>query len=287
MRLLLNRLAPLALLPALACFATREDVRLLQADVLASRAQHTQSDSATRAQLTQMLVALGTVVDSLSLVSGRLNRFQGDVRGELHSLSQQLIQVQELGGQSQRRLQELRSALEQKAQEVVPVPVPIGSARVTPPTTSAPPAAPANAPAPVSPPAPVGVAPVNVAPGPNTLFQLSLDQLRRGSAVAARTGFQELLRQHPTSDVAGEAQFYLGEAYSAEGNRSAADSAYAMAAERYPTSPRASTAVYKRALGMEAAGNASAARALLTQLIEKYPRSDEAALARERLRVMR
>ncbi|MBA3557084.1 MAG: tetratricopeptide repeat protein [Gemmatimonadaceae bacterium] len=276
----LKRLAPLALLPMAACFATREDVRLLQADVLATRVQHTQSDSATRAQLSQVIVALGTVVDSLSLVSGRLNRFQGDARGELHSLSQQLIQVQELSGQSQRRLQELRSALEQRTLEAVPVPS--GGALTTPPSTSAQPGAPTNAPAPVS--AVTSAAP---APGPNTLFQLSLDQLRRGSASAARTGFQELLRQYPTSDVSGEAQFYLGEAFSAEGNRSAADSAYAIVAERYPASPRASTALYKRALGVEWAGNSPAARALLTQLIERYPRSDEAALARERLRDMK
>ncbi len=278
----LSRLAPLALLPALACFATREDMRLLQADVLASRSQITQSDSTTRAQLAQVIVALGTVVDSLGLVSGRLNSFQGDVRGELHSLSQQLIQVQELSGQSQRRLQELRSALEQRAQEVLPTPVPIGGAPVTPPSASALPAAPVNAPVSVSPQAPLGSA-----PGPNTLFQLSLDQLRRGSAGAARTGFQELLRQYPASDVSGEAQFYLGEAYSAEGNRSAADSAYAIVAVIYPASPRAATALYKRALGMEASGNTPDARAILTQLIEKYPRSDEAALARERLRVMK
>jgi len=278
----LDRLAPLALLPALACFATREDVRLLQADVLATRVQQTQSDSATRAQLSQVIVALGTVVDSLSLVNGRLNRFQGDVRGELHSLSQQLIQVQELSGQSQRRLQELRSALEQKVQEAVPAPVPTGAAPVTSPPASALPGVPANAPAPVLP-----RAPASAAPGPNTLFQLSLDQLRRGSAAAARTGFQELLRQYPTSDVSGEAQFYLGEAYSAEGNRLAADSAYAGVSERYPASPRAPTALYKRALGVEGGGNSAGARALLMQLIERYPRSDEAALARERLRDMR
>ena len=272
----------LALLPAMACFATREDVRLVQADVLASRTQYQQSDSAMRAQLGQVIVALGTVVDSLGLVSGRLNRFQGDVRGELHSLSQQLIQVQELSGQSQRRLQELRSALEQRVQEVAPAPLPISGSPVTPSPTSGLPNPPVEAPVTVSPPASAGSV-----PGPNALFQLSLDQLRRGSAAAARTGFQELLRQYPTSDVAGESQFYLGESYSAEGNRSAADSAYAIVAEIYPASPRAPTALYKRALGMEGAGNAPAARALLTRLIEKYPRSDEAALARERLAAMR
>ncbi|MBC7789598.1 MAG: tetratricopeptide repeat protein [Anaerolineae bacterium] len=280
MRLFLFRLAPLALLPVLGCFATREDVRLLQADVIASRSQITQSDSATRAQLTLVIAALGTVVDSVGLLSGRLNKLQGDVRGELYSLSQQLIQVQELSGQSQRRLQELRSALEQRVQEVAPAPLPIGGATLSPQSTGVLPPPSTSA---AAQPSPASAAPTA---GPNTLFQLSLDQLRRGSAVAARTGFEELLRHYPNSEVAGEAQFYLGEAYSAEGNRSAADSAYALVAERYPASPRAPTALYKRALGVEAAGNAPAARALLTQLIEKYPRSDESALARERLRVM-
>ena len=130
------------------------------------------------------------------------------------------------------------------------------------------------------------VAPGAAEPGPNTLFQLALDQLRRGSAGTARIAFQELLTRHPTSDVADDAQFYLGEAYAAENQSAAADSAYLLVVTQYPESPRAPTAQFKRALAKVAANDTEAAKAMFTDLIAKYPRSDEAALARERLRTL-
>ena len=136
------------------------------------------------------------------------------------------IHYKELTGQSQRRLQELRSSLEQRNQEMeTAVPPPAGTAPGAPGTTTGT----------AAPPAPAG-------PGPNQLFQLSLDQLRRGSVGTARAGFQELLRQYPTADIAPDAQFYLAEALNAEGNTAAADTAYATVVARWPESPRAPTA---------------------------------------------
>ena len=83
------------------------------------------------------------------------------------------------------------------------------------------------------------------------------------------------------------AQFYLGEAFKAQGKAPAADSAYQTVVDKYPSSPRAPTALYKRALYMEEQGNLTGARATLNQLVQKYPRSDEAALAREHLQTMK
>lgn len=251
-------LAPVAFLATGACFATREDVRVLQDDLARYRTEQAQSDSVMRQHLSQMLVLLNAVDDSVATLSSRVSRLQGDVRGDLYALGQQLLQVQELTGQSQRRLQELRSSLEMRGQELAAEQA----------TTSGNPDAAARA----------------AQPGPNQLFQLSLDQLRRGSAGAARSGFEQLIREHPQSDLVPDAWFYLGEAHSAEGAAAAADSAYSRVVASYPRSPRASTALYKRALLLEARGDAAGARTALNQVIERYPRSDEAALARERLR---
>jgi tol-pal system protein YbgF len=255
-----------------ACFATREDVRLLQNEMEAMRADAARTDSTRQRQFTEVIATLGQVHDSLGLMSGRLMKMQGDIRSDLYSMGQQLIQVQELTGQSQRRLQELRASLEARGQEI--------QEQAAPPVAQ--PAAPNRGTS--------GAAATTAAPGtpgPNQLFQLALDQLRRGSAGAARTALQTLLQQYPTADIAPEAQFYLGEAYRAEGNGAAADSAYAVVVEKYPDSPRAPTAMYKRALYMEQQGNMTAARATLNDLVKKYPRSDEAALARDHLRSMK
>ena len=279
MNTLVRRLAPVALVATGACFATQSDVRVLQTDVQTMRAERHRQDSLMLQRFDALMASLRTTNDTVRALSDRVTRLQGDVRGDLFQMNQQLLQIQELTGQSQRRLQELRSSLEARQQEVAPA---------TPPTTpSQTPRDPAGAAAGAQ--MPAAAAPSGVpsgSPGPNQLFQSSLDQLRRGSPGSARRGFEELLRLYPTSDVAGEAQFYIGEALAAEGNLAAADTAYGTVVARYSESARAPTALYKRALLLQQRGNIAMARTALNDLVRQYPRSDEAQLARERLRTM-
>ncbi|HEY7408522.1 MAG TPA: tol-pal system protein YbgF [Gemmatimonadaceae bacterium] len=276
MNALVRRMAPVALVATGACFATQTDVRVLQTDVQNLRAERTRQDSVMQQRFTELMASLQTTNDSVRSLSNRVTRLQGDVRGDLFQMNQQLLQIQELTGQSQRRLQELRSSLEARQQEPAPVTpstTPRDSAGAAAPGAQTPPVA-----APSGPPA--------GSPGPNQLFQSSLDQMRRGSPASARRGFEELLRLYPTSELAGEAQFYIGEALAAEGNPAAADTAYGTVVARYSESPRAPTALYKRALLLQQRGNVALARTALNELLRRYPRSDEAQLARDRLRTM-
>jgi tol-pal system protein YbgF len=263
-------LVPVVILTTGACFATREDVRALHLDLRESRTERLRADSAMAEQIRQVLTAVTTVNDSVEVLSTRLTSFQGAARGELFEIAQQLVTIQELTGQSQMRLQEVRASLEQRLQEGPPTGMVSDTGRAG--------AAPDSGGA--------AVAPSAADPGPNTLFQLALDQLRRGSAGTARIAFQELLTKHPTSDVADDAQFYLAESYAAENQPAAADSAYLLVVTQYPESPRAPTALFKRALTKVASNDTETAKAMFNDLIAKYPRSDEAALARERLRTL-
>lgn len=284
-------LLPVALLATGACFATREDVQALHTDVQALRADNARSDSARRTALDRVVTSMNIVRDSLGLLSLRVVKMQGDVRGDLYNVGQQLLQIQELTGQSQQRVQELRASLEAKQSDIVSSTAPAGTQPAIG-ATGAPPVpsggtSSATTPPRAGAPTPSPTAGAGGTPGPNQLFQISLEQLRRGSPGAARTGLLTLLQQYPTSDLVPDAQFYLGEAYHQEGNAVSADSAYAAVVSRYPTSPRAPTALYKRALGMEEKGNVTGARGLLNDLVQRYPRSDEAALAKERLRTLK
>lgn len=283
-------LLPLVLLATGACFATREDVQALHADVQSLRTDNARSDSARRAALDRVVTSMNIVRDSLGLLSARVVKMQGDVRGDLYNVGQQLLQIQELTGQSQAKMNELRATLEARQSDIQSSTAPSnpaaspGATGTSPSVTNSPSSAnPSTRPGATAAPAPAGGA----TPGPNQLFQLSLEQLRRGSPGAARTGLQTLLQQYPTSDLVPDAQFYIGEAYHQEGNAAAADSAYAAVVSGYPNSPRAPTALYKRALGMEEKGNVVGARGLLNDLVTRYPRSDAAALAKERLRTLK
>lgn len=277
MNALVRRIAPVALVATGACFATQSDVRVLQTDVQTLRTERHRQDSLMLQRFDELMASLRTTNDTVRALSDRVTRLQGDVRGDLFQMNQQLLQIQELTGQSQRRLQELRSSLEARQQEVVPATQPVTPSQ-TPRDSAAAPGAQMPSAAPSGPPA--------GSPGPNQLFQSSLDQLRRGSPGSARRGFEELLRLYPTSELAGEAQFYIGEALAGEGNLAAADTAYGTVVARYSESPRAPTALYKRALLLQQRGNVALARTALNELVRRYPRSDEAQLARDRLRTL-
>ena len=271
-------IAPAVVMVAGAC-ATRSDMQVMQNDLAIMRSETARADSAHRAQLDRVTAAVAALNDSVRTANTRVYRFQGDVQQTLYSIGQQLLAIQELTGQTQRRMQEFRSQVEQQQSAATAAGGPGAPPVSATPPGPAPPAGPARADS-----AAAGGPP---APGPNQLYQLSLDQLRRGSAGAARAGFEDLVRRYPTSDLAPEAQFYIAESYAAERNMTAADSAYAAVAERYPDSPRAPTALFKYALSLQRAGRLAQARQTLGTIVQKYPRSDEAELARDRLRSLR
>jgi tol-pal system protein YbgF len=245
--------APIAALLLTACLASRSDVLVLQGQLQSMQAASARADTARAAQIDRVLGQVQQANDSVRMLSTRLAKLQSTVTTDNYEMGRQILQIQELSGQSQRRLQELRASLEERSQ---------GSAAVAAP--GAVPAAPG-------------------APGPGQLFQSSLDQLRRGSSTVARGGFEELLRSYPQSDDAPEAMVYIAETYAAERNQAAADSVYGLVVQRYPASPKAATALYKRGVALRAAGRTAPARAAFERVVRDYPRSDEATLAREQL----
>ncbi len=271
------RLVPLVALVATGgCFATRGDVRIVQSDISSLRAELLKNQLEQRDALAQTMRMLQVASDSLSKVSARTVSMQGDARGEMRAIREQMLQVQTLLGQSQATIARLRSEIESRS-----------AAPVGPPTTGAvPPQGSPTSSRTTPPPAPVDSAGAR-APGPNQLYTDGRDQLTRGSSATARIYFQELLTNYPTSDYAPDAQFWIAESLAKEKNLPAADAAYAAVVSAHPTSPKAPTALYKRAQLLLQQGNTPQARQLLEQVIKSYPRSDEAELAAEQLKTLR
>jgi tol-pal system protein YbgF len=259
-------LMPVASLATGACFATRNDVRILQSDVLAVRQEAARADSARTREIAALTALLTAVNDTLRSTSATMNRFAGDVRGELRSVDEQLVQMQALLGQSQAVLARIRAEAEQRAlQMAAPMP-----AVVTPPATVT-----GDSSAAVPPAVQPGT------PGPNLMFQEGLAQFRRGSYGAAQTVFEDLLRLHPAADVAPDALYYLAESYDAGGTAARADTAFLAVASRFPKSPRASSSLYKMGLSLAKRGSRAEARLAMDRVVKEYPSSDEAVFARE------
>jgi tol-pal system protein YbgF len=269
--------AVLVALPLVAGCALRSDVTKLRLQVDAQARAAAERDSASRANLAAIARLVQGMLDSLAAQQGAVAGLKGDLRVDLYNIQQQLVAVQELTGQSQQRLTELRAQLEQRSEQLAARAAPV-------PPDSAGPAGQGAAAAPGAAGAPPGAA--APAPGPDQLMELALQQLRRGSPATARTAFAEFFRLYPAHPRAGDAWFFVGESWTAEQRADSAAAAYRRVVQRYPGSGHVAAALYKLGVIAVAAGRREEARAQFNQLVAAYPLSEEAALAREQLRTL-
>jgi len=242
----LRRYAPILGLGLLGGCALKGDVRKVELQVQDVRAELQHLDSARTADHASVVALLDGVAATLAAQQLVLTQLRGDVRTDLQAIRQEISTLQELTGQSQQRLSELRRRL-----EVAPAPVPDS-----------------------------GVPATGTSPG--QMYELSLQQYRRGSLATARIGFREFLRAAPQHERAPDALFYIGETFAGEHTDSAA-AVYEAVVRQYPRSVRAPAALYKLGLLAEQRGDVSAARAHFSRVVAGYPRSDEANLARDKL----
>jgi tol-pal system protein YbgF len=244
------------LLVSLAGCVSRGDIQRVQDDIALFKAETARRDSARAAQLAELIQVQQRIMDSLSFSRKTVAQLRGDLQSDLYNIQQQLVQLQELTGQSQQRLSELRTQLEARGEQIA--------------TATTDTSRPASGPA---------------AASADQMYEASLAQLRKGSTATARTGLRELLRAYPTSERAGDALYFIGQSYAAE-NTDSATAYYNQVVQNYPTSPRAGSALYNLGLLAERRKETKKARDAYQRVVQKYPQSDEAALARDRLKAL-
>ncbi|HEX2202836.1 MAG TPA: tol-pal system protein YbgF [Longimicrobium sp.] len=246
--------AAAALLPALAgCLATKRDVEDLRLEMQTSR-------QAQERQIDDMVRRVGAMLDTLETQN---TRFRGDIANRLVQIERQLVQIQELSGQSQAQLNELRRQINQRAEEA----------------RRAEEAARDTARAGTGGPDTSGGADASEA---QAVYDAALGAFRRNSFTTARAGFEEFLRVAPRHRLAADAQLYIGESYGTR-DPDAAIEAYERVVEAYSASPRAPTALLRIGRIEAGRGNRTEARARYNQVIRAYPRSPEAEQARTEL----
>ena len=237
-------------------FATKQDFDKLQQDIVVARATSSAADSVQRAQLVDVSRSVRTLGDTINALSKRVSAMRTASESEMTAMKEDISQLQDLSGQSEQRMRDVRAALEEKRQQQEPVPAPDSAGVSSAPATG---------------------------PGPLQLLQAGRDQLLKGGNAAARSAFSELITKYPTSEYVPEAMFFTAQAYTAERNPDAADAQYVALISRFPRSPRVPTAMYKRALHLQSQKKTAEAKRIFQDIIKRFPRSDEAALADERL----
>jgi len=243
-------------LAAVSGCVTKGDVQQVQDDIALFKAETARRDSARATQLIQVIQMQQRVMDSLTNSRRAVGQLRGDLAGDLYNIQQQLVQLQELTGQSQQRLRELRTQLEARGEQM---------SSTTPADTAAPPA--------------------QSTASADQMYEASLAQLRRGSNSTARQGLREMLRTYPTSERAGDALYFIGQSFAAENPDSAAVY-YEQVVQKHPSSSRAASALYNLGLVAERRKETRKARETYQRVVQKYPQSDEAALARDRLKAL-
>ena len=144
------------------------------------------------------------------------------------------------------------------------------------------PAAPAGG-APAATGAPSGAA-ASAAPPPDVLYNNALRDYNAGKYDLASGEFNDYLKYYPTTDLAGNAQFYVADIEYRQGNFEAAVHDYDKVLEQYPGGNKAAAAQLKKGYALLELGQKDAGVRELNSLIARYPRSIEASQARDRLR---
>ena len=298
------------LLVLLAGCTTNEEVELLRSDIrrLKREVRQVRDEGNKKSQALQ--AAVSPVANRLEILKKeieKIRRTQADYETRLESTRRAATKatgsVEERRFRSRKREQELRD--QQKSLESrlvilekdlaflrrtfgVSRPPPGAVAAARPPAPAGPPPSPSPSASPIPPataavPTPPPVAPPPVIADDARAQTAALALLKGGKLKDARRKFQELLRRFPTSQLADDAQYWIGETYYLEKRYDKAILEYDKVVINYAKGDKVPGALLKQGFAFLALGDKASAKQLLNQLVGEHPDSDEAKTARSRL----
>ncbi|MCB1505878.1 MAG: tol-pal system protein YbgF [Hyphomicrobiaceae bacterium] len=102
-------------------------------------------------------------------------------------------------------------------------------------------------------------------------YEAAYGYLLRQDYGAAEAGFEDFLRAHPNDQLAGNAQYWLGETHFVRGNYKSAASAFLKGYQTYASGNKAPDSLLKLAMSLDRLGQKDAACSSFTELIGKFP----------------
>jgi tol-pal system protein YbgF len=165
--------------------------------------------------------------------------------------------------------------------EIIPQSAPMPIAPVDPNDPNAAAAAPGTTPPGASPPPPA--APVGTGMTPRRLYDTAYADYTAGQWSLAVQGFETYLKTYPKSELADDAQYYVGESYSGDSKFREAVAAYERMIRDYPQSDILPEAWYKVGTAYERLGQPDRARAAYETAVKLFPETDAGRLSKQRL----
>jgi tol-pal system protein YbgF len=242
------------------------DIRMLQ--------EQTQELSVAVATMAQALQ------DSIKAVNTRLDTANdttrkgfADQKVIVDDVGKDIRSIRERVDDTNVRVSNVREELE-AMRSSIQVPPPAAAASTDPADPNAPAAPPA---------APSPAAPSTAGLSPTRMFDTARADYAAGQWSLAVTGFDAFLKTFPRSEMADDAQFFIGETYYAQNRWADAIAAYNQAIQNYPTGNAVPDAYYKRGLAQERLGQLDAARESWNTAVTSFPDSDAGRLAKQNL----
>jgi len=260
--------------PAPAGAASREIIQLQQ-DV--SRLIDSQNNLQTSVEqkhavlktlLEQSLDGVNRLSTNIGSLGQTVQQVQANTGSRLDSMGTQLQAVVDNMDELKSRLAKLNQQMTDAQGALQSIDAKLGGGGPPPGSNSSPPPAPA-----ATPPSPADV-----------LYPTAKRDLDTGKTDLARQEFQDYLKYYGDTELAGNAQFYLGEISRHDGDYAAAVDAYDRVMLNYPKSIKAAGARLGKGMSLLSMGQKPAAIRELREVIRRSPGTPEARTAAQTLK---
>lgn len=292
-----NRLLTVAMLAILLGFApvrahaaSKEIIELqTQVQQLLDMVQRIQSTVDARFGVLQHLVeqtadSANRMTASVDALQQKINAQSETTNSKLDTASGQVQSLNDSVDELKSRLAKLDKSIQDMQGQLQNIQNPPASAQQVPGTSGMPttePGLPGAAPA-----APAAVPAVNQAPPLKETYQSGLRDYNAARYSVAAGEFQDVVTYYPQDDLAGSAQFYLGEIAYKQQNYSDAVKAYNALLEGFSGSTKAPAAQLHKGLALFQLNKRPAGIQELRSLIQRHPQTPEAAQARSKLNAL-
>jgi len=204
----------------------------------------------------------GARLDTMSTQVQGLSDNLEEIKSRLGKLNQQLVD-----------LQNTVQSLDAKISGTAPAPAttPTSGNYAAPPATGAPVAG-------------SSAVPPGGAPSADTLYSNGLRDITSGKYDLARQEFQDYLKYYSDTDLASNAQFYLGEIAYSQHNYDQAVQEYDRVLTNYPKSFKLAPAHLKKGMAQLELGQKTAGVKELREVVKRYPGTEEERRARAKLK---
>lgn len=200
--------------------------------------------------------------------------------GQIQSLNDSVDELKSRIGKLDKSIQDLQSQLQNiqnPPQQGAPAQNPAGAAPSGSSFTVSPGSGPQGASA---------APPANQAPPLKETYQAAVRDYNAAKYDVASGEFEDVMHYYSNDDLAGFAQFYLGEIAYRQQNYTEAVKDYTAVLEQYSGSPKAPAAQLRKGLALLQTNRKDAGIHELRSLIQRHPQTPEAAQARSKLNGM-